>query len=150
MHLQRLAEPETRRGPAGISALFRHLGLRAETRRVHPHLFRHTRATEAAKHSWNENRMRMFFGWGQWSQMPNYYTHLSPEVLREQVLADAGWRQAGATSKPATSMSEVVQRFLTALTQIVQGTADKPSFHVEEDQDERGREDRAPTLQVSP
>lgn len=72
-----------------ISLLVRHLYQRAGTRRVHPHMFRHTRATEAARNNWGDAKMRLFFGWKEGSRTPHRYIHLRHEDLRAQVLADA-------------------------------------------------------------
>lgn len=44
---------------------------------VHPHLFRHTAATERARMGWNEGQMRAFFGWSKNSDMPSWYVHLA-------------------------------------------------------------------------
>lgn len=44
---------------------------------VHPHLFRHTAATERARLGWNEGQMRAFFGWSKNSDMPSWYVHLA-------------------------------------------------------------------------
>lgn len=43
---------------------------------VYPHLFRHTRATELAKHL-SESVMRKIFNWAKDSDMPSRYIHLS-------------------------------------------------------------------------
>lgn len=44
---------------------------------IHPHLFRHTAATERARLGWNEGQMRAFFGWSKNSEMPSWYVHLA-------------------------------------------------------------------------
>lgn len=45
---------------------------------VHPHLFRHSRATEIAKMGvFSEAEMRIMFGWAKGSQMPSKYIHLA-------------------------------------------------------------------------
>ncbi len=46
------------------------------SKRVHPHLFRHSRATQLAK-SLTEAQMNQFFGWTQSSKMASTYVHLS-------------------------------------------------------------------------
>ena len=45
-------------------------------KRVHPHLFRHSRATHLAK-VLTEDQMRVFFGWTSTSDIPSIYVHLS-------------------------------------------------------------------------
>jgi integrase/recombinase XerD len=46
------------------------------TKRVHPHLLRHTRATHLAK-VLTEDQMRVYFGWSRTSHVPARYVHLS-------------------------------------------------------------------------
>ena len=45
-------------------------------KRVHPHLFRHSRATHLANHL-TEAQMKQYFGWVQGSDMASVYVHLS-------------------------------------------------------------------------
>lgn len=58
MHLKRIAEK------AGIN------------KRIHPHLFRHSRSTHLAKHL-TEAQMKQYLGWVQGSDMAAIYVHLS-------------------------------------------------------------------------
>jgi len=58
MHLKRIAEK------AGIK------------KRIHPHLFRHSRSTHLAKHL-TEAQMKQYLGWVQGSEMAAIYVHLS-------------------------------------------------------------------------
>ena len=51
-------------------------------KRVYPHLFRHTCATELAK-DWTEPMLRSFLGWERNSNMPSVYTHLSGQDIEE-------------------------------------------------------------------
>jgi integrase/recombinase XerD len=44
---------------------------------LHPHLFRHTAATERARLGWNEAQMRAYFGWSKSTDMPSRYVHLA-------------------------------------------------------------------------
>lgn len=68
MFLQRLA------ARAGIS------------KRVYPHLFRHSRATLLANHL-TEFQMNHYFGWTQGSSMPSTYVHLSGRNIDDSLLA---------------------------------------------------------------
>ncbi|MBI2078267.1 MAG: site-specific integrase [Euryarchaeota archaeon] len=114
--------PKGRLSPNGITMLLRHLHHRAEIRPVNPHLFRHTRATKAARNNWNESRMRLFFGWTGWSRMPSLYTHLNPDLIRDQVLRDEGFVEASGngpgpppsveSSKLAAALSNVIRESL--------------------------------------
>lgn len=53
-------------------------------KRVHPHLFRHSRATEMAQHM-TEQELKLWFGWTGGSRMPAIYVHLSPAKLRSSL-----------------------------------------------------------------
>lgn len=46
------------------------------SKRVHPHVFRHSRATHLAN-VLTEAQMRVFFGWTKASEIPSIYVHLS-------------------------------------------------------------------------
>ncbi|MBI2077959.1 MAG: site-specific integrase [Euryarchaeota archaeon] len=61
-----------------------------------PHLFRHTRATRAARAGWNEAQLRAYFGWTGSSHMPSVYIHLAARDMEEQVRRDAGIDPHGA------------------------------------------------------
>jgi integrase/recombinase XerD len=79
------------------SAIWEHitrLSRRAKIRHIHPHMFRHTIATEAAKSGWGEEMMRLRFGWSKGSPMPSHYSHLDDEF------DDYALRQAGLAPKP--------------------------------------------------
>jgi integrase/recombinase XerD len=56
-------------------------------KRVHPHLFRHTAATQLAK-VWSEPQMKAFLGWEASSNMPSVYIHLSGDDVETAVLSD--------------------------------------------------------------
>lgn len=51
----------------------------AGIRHVHPHMFRHSCVSEAAKSGWGEEMMRLRFGWAKGSQMPSHYSHVEDE-----------------------------------------------------------------------
>lgn len=54
-------------------------------KRIHPHLFRHTRATYLAKHL-TEAQMKEVFGWTQGSEMASIYVHLSGRDVDDALL----------------------------------------------------------------
>ncbi len=56
---------------------------------VHPHLFRHSRATELAK-VLTEQQLKIYFGWEQDSRMAAKYVHLSGRDLDAAILRAAG------------------------------------------------------------
>jgi integrase len=57
------------------------------TKRVHPHLFRHTAATQLSK-IWSEPMMRTYLGWQAGSNMPSVYIHLGTGDVETAVLSD--------------------------------------------------------------
>jgi len=54
-------------------------------KRVHPHLFRHTRATHLAKYL-TEPELKVYFGWSKDSRMPAIYVHLSGRDVDDKIL----------------------------------------------------------------
>jgi len=49
--------------------------------RMHPHKFRHFRASQLAELGWNEPMLRQFFGWTKASKMPALYIHMSQKSM---------------------------------------------------------------------
>lgn len=104
------ADGSRRLSPNGLSQMVRRIGEDAGIPKVHPHRFRHTRATRAAESNWSEAKMKAFFGWAPRSRMAGHYSHIEARHLREQVLADAGHHPDGfpgptgpAGERPAAS-----------------------------------------------
>ncbi|NIO23003.1 MAG: tyrosine-type recombinase/integrase [Candidatus Aenigmarchaeota archaeon] len=54
-------------------------------KKLNPHLFRHSRATELANHL-TEAQMNKFFGWANGSDMPSVYVHLSGRDIDNAIL----------------------------------------------------------------
>lgn len=64
-------------GYAAVNKLLDTLAKKAKIgKRIHPHLFRHTRATHLAN-KLTEAQMKQLFGWTQGSRMADVYVHLS-------------------------------------------------------------------------
>jgi site-specific recombinase XerD len=59
------------------------------TKKIHPHLFRHSRATYMANFL-TEAQMNAYFGWVQGSDMPAVYVHLSGRDVDDAVLKANG------------------------------------------------------------
>ncbi|MBI2444848.1 tyrosine-type recombinase/integrase [Candidatus Micrarchaeota archaeon] len=59
------------------------------TKKVHPHLFRHSRATALAN-KLTEAQMKEFFGWTQGSEMASVYVHLSGRDVDNALLSLQG------------------------------------------------------------
>ncbi|WP_292388591.1 tyrosine-type recombinase/integrase [Methanosarcina sp. UBA5] len=85
MQLQRIAET------AGIK------------KRIHTHLFRHSRATYMANHL-TEAQMNIHFGWVQGSNMPSIYVHLSGRDVDQAVLKANGIEIKEEENKPKTNV----------------------------------------------
>lgn len=61
-------------------------------KKIHPHLFRHSRATFMANYL-TEAQMNQYFGWIQGSDMPFVYVHLSGRDIDDAVLKANGMHQ---------------------------------------------------------
>ncbi len=61
--------------------------------RVHPHAFRHARATDRAREGFTEMELRIMFGWSKSSNMPATYIHLSGADVKKKILQKAGLAQ---------------------------------------------------------
>lgn len=59
-------------------------------RKIYPHLFRHSRATDLAKNGWSETKMEIRLGWVPGSRMTGVYVHMSGEDLDDDVRRLAG------------------------------------------------------------
>lgn len=59
-------------------------------KRVHPHLFRHSRLTELAKKGFREAELKIFAGWTELSKSPATYIHLSGADVDRKLLEAAG------------------------------------------------------------
>jgi hypothetical protein len=68
---------------------------------LHPHLFRHSAATERARLGWTEGMMRAFFGWSRRSDMPSVYVHLAGGDYERMDLERRGLLKDGDRAKPA-------------------------------------------------
>ncbi len=63
-------------------------------KRIHPHLFRHSRATHLANHL-TEAQMKEYFGWTQSSNMASVYVHLSGRDVDNAILKVHGIENNG-------------------------------------------------------
>jgi len=95
------------------------LSTRAGIRHVHPHLFRHTRATRAAEAGWNEFEMNAYFGWTGSAKMAGRYVHLRDLHLRERVLRDRDLVEG-----PGLTAAESIDDLIAELARILQGDSD--------------------------
>jgi len=76
--------PKTNLKVDGIAAIVRNVAPRGgveERIHVHPHKFRHFRASQLAELGWNEPMLRQYFGWSKTSQMPTIYIHMSQKSM---------------------------------------------------------------------
>lgn len=75
--------------PSQYAATLKFLRKTAKTaglrKKVYPHLFRHSRASELAQ-KLREPQLRAFMGWGAASDMPRIYVHLSAQDMDRAIL----------------------------------------------------------------
>lgn len=57
---------------------------------IHPHIFRHARASQLAELNWSEMMLRKYFGWSKTSKMPARYIHMSQKSLNNRYFAMHG------------------------------------------------------------
>ena len=57
---------------------------------IHPHIFRHARASQLAELNWSEMMLRQYFGWSKTSNMPARYIHMSQRNLNKRYFAMHG------------------------------------------------------------
>ncbi len=67
------------------------------SKRVHPHAFRHARATDKAKDGYTEMELRIMFGWSPSSNMPATYIHISGADVKLKLMQKAGLIQEAPT-----------------------------------------------------
>ncbi|MBI2076944.1 MAG: site-specific integrase [Euryarchaeota archaeon] len=70
-------------------------------KKIHPHLFRHSAATERARQGWRESEMRSYFGWARGSDMPSTYVHLAGEDYERMELERRGLKQTAPEERRA-------------------------------------------------
>ncbi len=68
-----------RLGAGGVWSVVDRLATTAKIRHVHPHMFRHTAASIRAGDGWNEEMLRLHFGWSKGSDMPSLYSHVEQD-----------------------------------------------------------------------
>jgi len=65
--------------------LIKKYGKKWKSKKLNPHIFRHSRLTELAIGEFNEPSLRKFAGWTRDSQMPKIYFHISDQDLIEKM-----------------------------------------------------------------
>ncbi len=65
-------------------------------KRVHPHSFRHARATHLLNAGWSEPRVKALLGWSPSSRMLDRYSHLNGGDVRRALLERKGFATEGA------------------------------------------------------
>lgn len=55
-------------------------------KRIHPHLFRHSRVTYFSKKKFTHEQLCQYFGWVDGSEMPSLYTHLAARDIEDEIL----------------------------------------------------------------
>lgn len=109
--------------PQNINDLLNRLTRKAKLRHVTPHLFRHTRATRAARDGWNVPQLSAYFGWSVNSDMPGVYIHLSARDMEDKVRQDAGIDENGfRLSSAGMDEAALDKRLQQALRRLLSGT----------------------------
>ena len=75
-----------------LEQMVRRLGKKVGAPDLHPHMFRHTRLTELAKHL-TEQELKLFAGWIPDSRMAGVYVHLSGRDARDAIMRIYGLRE---------------------------------------------------------
>lgn len=68
-----------RLGSRAIWDILDRLSRRAKIRHINPHMLRHTSASIRSGDGWNEEMMRLHFGWRKGSKMPSHYSHVEDD-----------------------------------------------------------------------
>jgi len=93
--------PKCRGGKLAENSVLEILHSRKErttiTKRITPHIFRHSRLNYLAKHGMTESIMRTYAGWGRKSNMPAYYLAMTDTDANDKVLEI----DTGVTAKPS-------------------------------------------------
>jgi len=78
-------------------------------KKVYPHLFRHSRASELAQ-KLKESQLRAFMGWGADSKMPRVYIHLSAQDV-DRAIPDLYKPERAQSNIPAGDLSEFMRLY---------------------------------------
>lgn len=79
--------PKSNLKVGGIEGIVKKVAQRAGVDKrinIHPHIFRHARASQLAELGWNEPMLRQFFGWSKSSKMPATYIHMSQAAMNNR------------------------------------------------------------------
>ena len=79
------------------------------TKRLHPHLFRHSRASIYAN-SMTEQQLKKYFGWAGGSQMAAVYVHLSGKDVDDAVLRANGIANTKGTEVKSKLINKTCQK----------------------------------------
>ncbi len=99
--------PKSNLKVVSIEAIVRRVAERAgvsEGIRVHPHIFRHARASQLAELGWNEPMLRQYFGWSKTSKMPATYIHMSQSGMNRRYYQMYG--RTGSSEDKPTNLEE--------------------------------------------
>jgi integrase len=69
-------------------------------KRVHPHIFRHSRATELLRKGFSLGKLPALFGWTPGTKMLNIYSHLNGDDASDEILRLHGLASAKAKLSP--------------------------------------------------
>lgn len=75
----------------GIGHIVRKTAIKSKIKKnIHPHIFRHSRATHLSAEGFSEPELRTFHGWSKTSRMPFRYTHTSEDDVDRKIRGKNG------------------------------------------------------------
>ncbi|MEA3200924.1 MAG: hypothetical protein QOE90_2352 [Thermoplasmata archaeon] len=90
-------EPDAPLEPTTVNKILRDYSKAGKLDRIVTcHIFRHTRATRAAKAGWNEPKLNAYFGWAPGSRESSTYVHLAAVDVEAEIRAAARIDPVGA------------------------------------------------------
>jgi integrase len=93
------------------------------TKPVHPHSFRHARATHLLSAGWSEARVKQLLGWSPGSRMLDKYSHLTGQDVKRALLEAKGFTVPSETTPTFTYRPEAAMAPVKALAGLGQRSA---------------------------
>ena len=88
------------------NAILKAAGIAHVTKRIHPHLFRHSAATRDSSYGLNERMLEIKYGWSKGSRMAARYTHIQDAQIVENHLMSIYAGKHAEPPKPVLVNSE--------------------------------------------
>lgn len=99
----------TRLTYVGLANMLYNLSRRAKlNKKIHPHLFRHSRLDHLAKKGWTERDLRIFAGWEGDSKMPDVYLHYGQDHVNDKILELNGIKKVKKEQKTKVTLEPLI------------------------------------------